>query len=61
MSYIGDVAREMKKVTWPTVSEINHFTWIVILAVIFFSLYFGVVDFGFDNLVKWILTLSFTG
>jgi preprotein translocase subunit SecE len=39
-----DVRGEMKKVSWPGKQEVISTTTIVILAVIFFGAYLGVVD-----------------
>jgi preprotein translocase SecE subunit len=51
-SYFRESWRELKQVTWPTRRE----TWQLTLAVIIFSVIFGVlvaiVDFGLDKLFK---------
>ncbi|WP_124057734.1 preprotein translocase subunit SecE [Vaginisenegalia massiliensis] len=57
MNYIKEVAQEMGKVTWPSFKEVNKYTWTVIVSVILFGLYFGLVDFGFGKLINWLVSL----
>lgn len=57
MNYFKNVADEMKKVTWPSVAEVNKYTWTVLVMVIIFAVYFGVIDFGFSELINWLVTL----
>ncbi|EFR31462.1 preprotein translocase subunit SecE [Eremococcus coleocola] len=57
MGYIKNVFREMKQVTWPTLKEVNNFTWIAILLIVFFGTYFVLTDFAFSNLLDWIVKL----
>lgn len=57
MGYIKGVAQELKRVTWPSFSEVNKYTWTVIIMVILFGVYFGAVDLGFSSLISWLLSL----
>lgn len=57
MGYIKGVAQELKRVTWPSFSEANKYTWTVIIMVILFGVYFGAVDLGFSSLISWLLSL----
>lgn len=57
MNYFKNVADEMKKVTWPSIAEVNKYTWTVLVMVIVFAVYFGVIDFGFSELINWLVTL----
>lgn len=57
MNYFKNVANEMKKVTWPSFSEVNKYTWTVLMMVIIFAVYFGVIDYGFSELINWLVTL----
>jgi len=44
MKFLGSVASEMRRVTWPTFSENMRDTGIVLGTSIFFALFFGGVD-----------------
>lgn len=57
MGYIKGVFQELKRVNWPTFSEVNRYTWTVIVMVILFGLYFGGVDLGFSTLINWLISL----
>ncbi len=43
-SYYGDVRSEMRKVTTPTRKEVEATTFVVIITVFIFGVYFWVVD-----------------
>ena len=43
--FYSDVRSEMKKVTWPPRQEVVGTTVVVIVAVFFFGLYLGLVDY----------------
>lgn len=57
MGYIGAVIKEMKRVTWPTLGEVNKFTWTVIMMIVFLGIYFGGVDFGLSKLFDLLYSL----
>lgn len=57
MSYIKQVAQEMKRVTWPSFKDVNRFTWVVILMIIFFSFFFALTDTAFSALMDWLIGL----
>ena len=40
------------KVTWPTGSDLNNQTILVLVASLIFALIIGVMDFGFESLMK---------
>lgn len=44
IQFIRDVRLEMKKVSWPTRAEVTSTTVVVLIAVVFFSLYLWGVD-----------------
>ena len=46
---------EMKKVTWPTLSESFNSSIVVLVAVIFFLIFLGVSDFCLDYIFKKII------
>jgi preprotein translocase subunit SecE len=51
-----DVRSEMKKVSWPSRQEVFSTTLVVIIAVLFFGAYLGIVDVALGNGVKKLLT-----
>ncbi len=54
--FYGDVRSEVKKVSWPGKDEIVGTTIVVIVAVFFFGLYLGLVDYvlglGLDRILS---------
>jgi preprotein translocase subunit SecE len=44
INFFRDVKQEMRKVTWPTRSEITGSTGVVIIGVAIVSVYLGIVD-----------------
>lgn len=54
--YFKDVRSELKKVVWPSRSQLIASTIIVIVTVLFFSLYIG----GLDALLSWAINLVAT-
>jgi preprotein translocase SecE subunit len=53
--FIHEVRVEMRQVTWPTQHEVVVTTFVVIVAVAFFGLFF----FGVDNTVLYLTTRIF--
>jgi preprotein translocase subunit SecE len=53
--FFRDVVREMKKVSWPKRKELTRYTVTVLATVIFFSLFFGVIDLGISKLIRLII------
>jgi preprotein translocase subunit SecE len=60
--FFHDVRAEMKRVSWPTTTEVKNTTIITIIAVIFFAIYLFVVDRGLtflitqlEKLVGWLI------
>ena len=55
--FYGDVRSEIKKVSWPGREEVTGTTVVVIIAVFFFGIYLGVVDYvlgqGLDGLLSY--------
>ncbi len=51
-----DVRSEMKKVSWPGRQEVISTTIVVIVAVLFFGAYLGVVDVALGASVQKVLT-----
>ena len=50
--YYGDIKTELKKVTWPSKTEVYGTTLVVIVTVFFFGLYLFLVDQLLRNLVQ---------
>ena len=57
MGYIKNVGKEMKRVTWPSLGEVNKYTWTVIIMVVLLGLYFGGIDFGLSNFLNYFYAL----
>jgi preprotein translocase subunit SecE len=53
--FLGDVRAEARRVTWPNLSQIRSTTIVVILTVFFFGVYFGILDWVFNNVVRRLL------
>ncbi|GGB11439.1 preprotein translocase subunit SecE [Macrococcus hajekii] len=53
-NFFQGVISEMKKTTWPTGKEVVRDTTIVVLTVLFFILFFYVIDLGITELIKLI-------
>ena len=44
-SYIGEIEREMRLVTWPGREQVRATTIVVLVTVFAFAVFFGVVDY----------------
>jgi preprotein translocase subunit SecE len=55
--FLHEVRVEMRQVTWPTRREVFVTTWVVIVTVAFFGLFFFGVDSGVSWLVQRIIKL----
>ncbi|MBB5175001.1 preprotein translocase subunit SecE [Texcoconibacillus texcoconensis] len=53
VKFLKDVSNEMKRVTWPTRSELVRYTIIVVTTVAFIAVFFAVVD----TIISWLLQL----
>lgn len=53
--FFSDVFREMRKVSWPKRGELTRYTITVLSTVVFFALFFEVIDFGISKLIRLIL------
>ncbi|PYS29101.1 MAG: preprotein translocase subunit SecE [Acidobacteria bacterium] len=55
--FYSDVRSEMKKVSWPGRQEVVGTTIVVVVAVFFFGLYLGLVDYllslGLDRVLRY--------
>ncbi|HSB27054.1 MAG TPA: preprotein translocase subunit SecE [Pyrinomonadaceae bacterium] len=58
VQFLHDVRAEMKRVSWPTITEVKNTTIITLIAVIFFAVYLFAVDQGLSRLIlgiDWLL------
>lgn len=55
VNFLRDVGKEMKKVSWPKRNELTKYTVTVLSVVVFFSVFFAVVDLGISELIRLIL------
>jgi preprotein translocase subunit SecE len=53
--FIGDVFREMRKVSWPKRGELTRSTITVLSTVVFFAIFFAGLDLGISKLIRLIL------
>ena len=58
MGFLEDVRQESKRVTWPSFMQIRATTLVVILTVFFFGVYFGILDWVFNNVIRRVLRLG---
>lgn len=56
-NFFGEVGSEMRKTSWPKSKELTKYTVVVLVTVIFFALYFTVVDLGVSEALRWFLEL----
>ena len=54
-NFFREVGREMRKVSWPKRKELTSYTITVLSTVVFFTLFFAVIDLGISNLIRFIL------
>ncbi|TMU83303.1 preprotein translocase subunit SecE [Bacillus sp. BHET2] len=53
--FFGNVASEMRKVSWPKRKELTRYTITVITTVVFVALFFSVIDLGISELMRLII------
>jgi len=51
-SFFGDSWSELKKVKWPNRKELTSYTIVVVLTVIFVTIYFAFLDLIISELVR---------
>jgi len=52
IEFLKNVAREMRKVTWPNRKELVNYTITVVVTVLFFAAFFFVVDLGISSILN---------
>lgn len=55
VNFFRNVASEMRKVSWPTRKELVTYTVTVIITVILFAVFFMLVDFGIEQIIKLVI------
>jgi len=53
--FITEVKTELKKVSWPTKSELINSTIVVIVAVVIMAIFIGLCDVVLSNAINFIL------
>ncbi|MEJ5299957.1 MAG: preprotein translocase subunit SecE [Thermodesulforhabdaceae bacterium] len=54
-SYLREVVYELKKVVWPSRKQTIGTTAIVVIVVMIFGIYLGIVDAIFSHVMRWFL------
>jgi len=52
IKFLRDVAKEMRKVSWPKGKELTRYTITVITTVAILSVFFAVIDLGISELIR---------
>jgi preprotein translocase subunit SecE len=55
--FVKEVQVELSKVTWPKFDEFVGSTVVVLVLVVFFSVYLGLVDLGLSELMRRVFKL----
>jgi preprotein translocase subunit SecE len=55
LQFIHESKEEFKKVTWPDKDEVANFTIVVIITIVFMSLFLWAVDSGLMSIVKLLI------
>ena len=56
MQYVRETRAELRKVVWPTREEAINLTAIVVGTITVMSIFFGVVDYLFTQLFRFLIT-----
>ena len=54
-NFFSNVFKEMRKVSWPKRRELTRYTITVLSTVVFFTVFFAVIDLGISKLIRLIL------
>lgn len=54
-AYFRTAWLELKKVSWPTRPETIRNTWVVLGVSAFFAIFLGVLDYGLNKLLEFVL------
>jgi preprotein translocase subunit SecE len=54
-AFLAEVRTETKRVTWPNLNQVWATTIVVLVTVFFFGVYFGILDWVFNYVVRRLL------
>jgi preprotein translocase subunit SecE len=54
-NYLREVVYELKKVVWPSRKQTIGTTAIVVIVVMIFGIYLGIIDSIFSHVMRWLL------
>ncbi|MDZ5474279.1 preprotein translocase subunit SecE [Bacillus sp. 31A1R] len=54
VNFFKDVSSEMRKVSWPKRKELTNYTVTVLATVVFFAVFFALIDTGISELIRLI-------
>ena len=54
-AFLSEVRAELKKVTWPSFTEVQSTTVVVIATTVFFGFYLWLLDLGFSRVLSRLL------
>lgn len=57
VQYLSQVKLELQKVTWPTKEKTLNMTILVVVISAILGLYLGIIDFAFNRLVAYLLSI----
>ena len=53
--FVKESRDELRKVTWPSRDEVTSFTVVVVITVVFMSLFLWLIDTGLMSLIKVVM------
>ena len=53
--YLREATEELKKVSWPTQSQLINQTIVVVLITIFIAAFFALLDYVFSGLIRFLI------
>jgi preprotein translocase subunit SecE len=55
-NFVGEVSKEMKKVSWPTKEQLKESTWVVIITTAILTAFIFGIDTAVTEVIKFIFT-----
>ena len=55
-NYISETIAELKKVTWLSRRDLFYLSGLVLLVSVVVGVVLGVIDFGFSELIRWLIS-----
>ncbi|MFN3604004.1 MAG: preprotein translocase subunit SecE [Leptonema sp. (in: bacteria)] len=56
--FINEVREELKHVIWPNRQEVVKSTWVILITVIFISIFLFFTDFVFEQILEFLVSLG---